>query len=459
MASNVSGSFRDPSGFIFSHSGIIYRQVNQVYKEHYDFLIASGLFGELTRTGLLIPHAEVDTMLAKSPEVYKVLQPEAIKFTSYPYEWCFSQLKDAALITLEVQKRALKSGITLKDASAYNIQFVRGKPLLLDTLSFEKYVEGEPWVAYRQFCQHFLAPLALMSYKDIRLNQLLRVYIDGVPLDMASSLLPFRSRFNLPVLLNIHMHAASQKRYADKPVSAKALDKKMSRTSFLGLIDSLESCIRGLSWKPRGTEWADYYADDSYSPPALEHKKLVVSEFLDSTKPKNAWDLGANIGVFSRLASDRGTETMSFDIDPACVELNYRTAIERGEIHLLPLLIDLTNPSPGIGWENTERMSLVERGGADMVMALALVHHLAISNNLPLARIAGFLRKLCRTLIIEFVPKSDPKVRKLLATRKDVFPDYTREAFEREFSKLFKIQSAVDIKDSQRILYLMAVEG
>ena len=459
MASgNVSGSFRDTSGFIFTCDGVIYRRVNQVYREHYDLLMSSGFYRDLTGAGLLIPHEEADVSLAKSAEAYKVLQPEPVKFTSYPYEWCFSQLKDAALTTLEVQKRAIKSGMTLKDASAYNIQFVKGKLVLIDTLSFEKYVEGEPWVAYRQFCQHFLAPLALMSYKDVRLNQLFRVYIDGVPLDMASSLLPMRSRLNLPVLLNVHMHAASQKRYANKPMSREKMNKKMSRTSFLGLVDSLESCIQGLVWRPRGTEWAEYYQDDSYTPEALEHKKRIVGDFLDKAKPNTVWDLGGNIGVFSRLASSREIDTVSFDIDPACVEVNYRTVKDKGETNILPLLLDLTNPSPGIGWENRERTSLLERGGAEMVMALALVHHLAISNNVPLGRIASFLRRMCRWLIIEFVPKSDSKVQKLLATRKDIFPDYTREVFEREFSKLFRIQSAVGITDSQRTLYQMVAE-
>jgi ribosomal protein L11 methylase PrmA len=255
------------------------------------------------------------------------------------------------------------------------------------------------------------------------------------------------------------MHAASQKRYANKPMSREKMNKKMSRTSFLGLVDSLESCIQGLVWRPRGTEWAEYYQDDSYTPEALEHKKRIVGDFLDKAKPNAVWDLGGNIGVFSRLASGRGIDTVSFDIDPACVEINYRTVKDKGETNILPLLLDLTNPSPGIGWENEERTSLLERGGAKMVMALALVHHLAISNNVPLGRIAGFLRRMCRWLIIEFVPKSDPKVQKLLATRKDIFPDYTREAFEREFGKQFRIQSVVDIMDSPRTVYLMVAEA
>ena len=456
---NVSNSFRDPSGFAFLQDGVIYRQVNIAYKENYDYLISSGLYKSLTDSGLLIRHDEVDINLAKSGNAYKILKPELVKFISYPYEWCFSQLKDAVLTTLEIQKESLKYGMSLKDCSAYNIQFMKGRPVFIDTLSFEKYHEGEPWVAYKQFCQHFLAPLALMSYRNIRLNQLFRVYIDGVPLDLASSLLPFRTRFNLPLLLHIHFHAASQKHYADKPIGKEMIKKRLSRTSFLGLVDSLQSCIKKLTWRPKGTQWVDYYVSSNhYDSDAIEHKKQLVSDFLDKISPKTVCDLGANTGVFSRIASDKGIDTISFDIDPACVEINYLTAIERGETNILPLFLDLTNPSPGIGWENKETMSFLERVRADTVLALALIHHLAISNNLPLDRLASFFKKICSSLIIEFVPKSDPKVQKLLATREDIFSNYTQEAFESEFSKLFSIQTSAKIRNSERTLYLMSAK-
>ena len=455
---NVSSSFRDPSGFLFIRDGVVYRQVNSVYKENYDCLISSGLYKSLTDSGLLIRHDEVDIGYAKADDAYKVLKPELVEFISYPYEWCFSQLKDAALTTLEIQKESLKYGMTLKDCSAYNIQFRKRRPVFIDTFSFEKYREGEPWVAYKQFCQHFVAPLALMSYRDVRLNQLFRLYIDGVPLDLASSLLPFRTRFNFPLLLHIHFHSASQKHYADKPIGKEMIKKRVSHTSFLGLIDGLESCVKKLIWHTKGTEWVDYYAaTNSYTLEAIEHKKQLVNDFLDKISPKTVWDLGANIGVFSRIASDKGIDTISFDIDPACVEINYLTAIEKGETNILPLFLDLTNPSPGVGWENKERMSFLERGRADTVLALALIHHLAISNNLPFDRIANFFKKICSSLIIEFVPKRDPKVQKLLATRKDIFPNYTQEAFESEFSKLFLIQTSAKIRNSERALYLMLV--
>jgi len=450
---NIPSSFRDPSGFLFHRDGSIFRQVNVTYKENYDHLMNSGLYESLSGAELLIPHEEVDIEGARADLAYKLIKPELIPFISYPYEWSFSQLKDAALTTLRIQKKSLDFGMSLKDCSAYNIQFRKGKPVFIDTLSFEKYREGQPWVAYRQFCQHFLAPLALMSYRDIRLNQLLRVHIDGVPLDLASSLLPFRTRLIFSLVTHIHLHARSQKHFADKTINLSG--HKVSRLSFLGLIDNLESAVKKLKWRPRGTEWADYYKDTNYSAEALEHKKKIVAEFLDKVNPKSVWDLGANVGMFSRIASDKGIDTISFDIDPAAIERNYLDCIKRGETSILPLLLDLTNPSPNVGWQNQERMSILERGPADTVLALALVHHLAISNNVPLAKIAEFLSNICNSLIIEFVPKTDSQVQRLLSTREDIFTDYTQPAFELEFGKYFTMHSSARIRDSERTLYLM----
>ncbi|MBA7585575.1 hypothetical protein ES708_27559 [subsurface metagenome] len=450
---SVSGSFRDPSGFLFLYNGEIYRRVNSVYKEHYDYLMGSGLYKKLIDAGLLIPHKEVDIDCEQSKDAYKVLKPERVEFICYPYEWCFSQLKDAALTTLEIEKVALEFGMSLKDCSAYNIQFKEGKPVLIDTLSFEKYREGYPWVAYRQFCQHFLAPLALMAQTDFRLNQLLRIYIDGIPLDLASSLLPFASWLRFTLLSHIHLHAKSQKHYAEKSVNIS--NHRMRRFSLLGLVDNLGSAIKQLKWRPRGTEWADYYEDTNYSANALEHKKRVVAEFLEEISPKSVWDLGANVGMFSRLASDRGINTISFDIDPAAVEKNYLECVARGETNILPLLLDMTNPSPGIGWQNRERMSLIDRGPTDTVLALALVHHLAISNNVPLNQIAEFFRTICNSLIVEFVPRSDTQVQRLLSTREDIFEDYNQPVFESQFSQYFKIRRSIAIRDSERTLYLM----
>lgn len=446
-------SFRDPSGFLFRQDGVIYRQVNLAYRDDYDHFMASGLYRALVDDNLLIPHEEVGIGPPVPEVAYKVIKPQRVPFISYPYEWCFSQLRDAALTTLKMQRKALDFGMSLRDSSAYNIQFKDGRPIFIDTLSFGKYLEGQPWVAYRQFCQHFLAPLALMSHKDIRLHRLLRTYIDGLPLDLASCLLPWRTRVRFSLLSHIHLHARSQKHFADKAINSDR--SRMSRYAFLGVLNSLESAVKKLEWRPAGTEWADYYQDTNYSPQAFEHKKAVVAGFLDKVRPATLWDLGANVGIFSRLAGDRGILTISFDVDPAAVEKNYLDCVARGDARILPLVTDLTNPSPGIGWENRERMSLKERGPADAVLALALVHHLAISNNLPLGHIASFLAEVSRWLIIEFVPKEDSQVQRLLATREDIFPDYTRQAFEQEFSRYFTIDDSADIQESQRTLYLM----
>lgn len=453
----VAGSFRDPSGFLFVRQGTLYRQVNQGYRTHYDQLMESGLYGKLTASGLLIPHEEVAQEPAEAAAAYKIIQPEVVPFISYPYEWSFSQLKAAAQATLKIQKRALKFGMSLKDSSAYNIQFRGRKPVLIDSLSFEIYREGEPWVAYRQFCQHFLAPLALMSHTDVGLSQLLRVHIDGIPLGLASRLLPGRTRLDFGLLTHLHLHAAAQRRYADKPISETARTRRMSRTSFQGLIEGLESAVKKLKWKPAGTEWGDYYTASSghYSGSAQEHKSKLVSEYLDTIQPATVWDLGANIGLFSRLASSRGIPTVAFDIDPAAVEQNYRQCIQEKEEHLLPLLQDLTNPSPALGWESGERKSLQERGPAGAVLALALIHHLAISNNVPLDRLASFFLSLGRWLIIEFVPKHDSQVQLLLASREDIFSEYHVEGFEKAFGASFTIQRRDALPDSERTLYLM----
>lgn len=209
----LASSFRDPSGFLFFENGTLFRSVNRLYQQNYDHLIQSRLYDKLVENDLLIPHREVQHPAEKRDDEYKIIQPEIVPFISYPYEWCFSQLKDAALALIKIQKQALDCNMVLKDASAYNIQFCKGKPLLIDTLSFEIYKENQPWVAYRQFCQHFLAPLSLMASRDIRLGQLIRIYIDGIPLDLVSGLLPISTWFKPALLTHIHLHAKAQKRY------------------------------------------------------------------------------------------------------------------------------------------------------------------------------------------------------------------------------------------------------
>ena len=450
----LAASFRDPSGFLFKRGDKLYRQINQSYQADFDLLNSSGLYEVLVSKGWLVSHEEVEEKPLQAETAYKVIRPEVMPFISYPYEWSFSQLKSAALRTLAVQKAALEHGMVLKDASAYNIQFAGWRPVLIDTLSFERYQDGEPWTAYRQFCQHFLAPLALMAHRDVRLRMLLRSYIDGIPLDLASTLLPARTKLDFGLLTHIHMHAASQQRYSDQTVDRQRVRGRMGKTALLGLIDSLASVVRKLNWKPVGTEWAAYYEATNYVDQSMAHKSEMVQGFINRVQPGLVWDLGANTGRFSRLASQRDIFTVSFDIDPAAVELNYRTCREEKAANLVPLVLDLTNPSPSIGWQNQERLSLLERGPVDLVLALALIHHLAISNNVPLGQLAEFFRAVTHWLVIEFVPKSDSQVQRLLATRLDIFPNYTEDGFLEAFSPCFTLRESVRIKDSDRSLYL-----
>jgi hypothetical protein len=453
--SRSSASFRDPCGFVFERGGQLYRQVNRAGREDYDRLIGSGLYEGLAATGLLVAHEEVDAEPDFPDSAYKVLLPERVPFVSYPYEWCFGQLRDAALLTLELQRRAIASGMSLKDASAYNVQFRGAKPVFIDTLSFEVYREGEPWAAYRQFCQHFLAPLALYGV-DPRLNGLLRSNLDGVPLDLAARILPRRSMLLGGLLMHLYLHARLQGTHADtRDVSSTPPRRGFGRSAMLGLIESLAGTVRGLHAPKAGAGWASYTSDNTYTEAGAAEKRRLVAEFLDRADPASVWDLGANTGEYSRIAAARGANTIAFDLDPACVERNYSDAAARGESRLLPLVTDLANPSPASGWSHLERASLLDRGPADAVLALALIHHLAISNNVPLPEVAAFLARAGRWAIVEFVPKADPQVLRLLRSRRDIFDAYGREEFEAALLAPFEILRSEPIPDSGRVLYLL----
>jgi hypothetical protein len=453
----VEGSFRDPSGFVFTRDGILYRQISTSFRDSFEAFVSSGLYEELVRDGLLVPHQPVGRELAATADAFAVIRPQQIDFISYPYEWSFGQLQDAAILTLDIQERALARGFTLRDSSAYNVQFQDGRPVLIDTLSLEPLVEGKAWVAYKQFCEHFLLPLMLMSTRDVRCNTLLRSYLDGVPLDLGSRLLPRRTWLSPSSLLHIHLHAWAQGRYAGSAVSSAAKGRHMSRQALVTLVRNLRAAVRGLSWRAAGTEWAEYTADNNYSDAAATSKRNLVVAHLREARAATVWDLGANTGEYSRAARETAALVLSFDMDPAAVERNYRRVRAQNETGILPLLLDLTNPSPAQGWAGRERHSLEDRGPADAVLALALIHHLAIGHNLPLDRVASYLAKLGKVLIIEFVPKSDAQVSRLLLSRPDIFPNYTKEGFEQAFSRYFSIQASARIDDSERWLYRMAV--
>ncbi|HXH83574.1 MAG TPA: SAM-dependent methyltransferase [Candidatus Tectomicrobia bacterium] len=386
----------------------------------------------------------------------RVIKPREVEFVSYPYEWAFGQLRAAALATLEIQSRAVQYGMSLRDASAYNIQFVDGRPTLIDTASFEIYEPGRPWVAYRQFCEHFLGPLALMAFRDPRLAGLLRTHIDGIPLDLAAALLPSNARIRPGLLLHVVAHARSQRRRSGRTDAVASSRRTFGETALRGLVDSLKRTVSRLSWRPAASTWTTYYADgESYSPAGVAGKRDTVARFLDRVRPRMVWDLGANTGAFSRLAASKNVQVVAFEGEPSCVEAMYRENVDRGETRLLPLVMDLANPSPSLGWAHDERMSLRSRGPADVVMALALVHHLAIGNNVPLPRIAEFLADLGRFVILEFVPREDPQVQRLLASRQHDFPDYAPAPLEAALVRRFEVRERAGIPDSRRTLYLL----
>lgn len=453
---SVAGSFRDPAGHLFERDGVLYRTVSAGFADDYTAFVDSGLYAALVDEGLLIPHDEADPGLAPDG-AWKVLRPERLPVISYPYEWAPGQLRDAALATLRIQELALAHGMTLRDASAYNIQLRAGRALCIDTLSFARREADRPWVAYGQFCRHFLAPLALACHVDVRLTDLLTTHIDGIPLDLAASLLPGRTRLSPGLLQHLHLHARAQ-RTREAVVDEPSRQPRFSERAMIGLVESLRGAVRRLTWEPGRTTWSDYYAEAGhYSDRAMAHKQELVARHVRAADPATVCDLGANTGRFSRLAAEHGATVVALDVDHGAVEVGWRALHDdppaRGDV--LPLRIDLSAPSPAIGWANRERMTLSERGPFDLVLALALVHHLAIGNNVPLPRVGAHLAELGRHVLVEFVPKSDPKVQVLLATREDVFDDYTREAFEQAVAAHADILAADEIDDSDRVLYLL----
>jgi hypothetical protein len=447
-------SFRDPAGYVALVGGELVRVVRKSYAREWRLLNDSGLLAELQSSGWMVAHEAVSSEEARDPDALCVIRPERISFQSYPYEWCFGQLKEAALLTLDIQMAALGKGMCLKDASAFNVLFHKRRPVFIDSLSFEIYEEGSPWKAYRQFCEHFLAPLVLMADRDPRLGALSRLFLDGVPLDLASKLASARTRVRPGIGIHLHLHAKAQR---GKENASALRTGRVTRTGLLGLVSSLRGTVEGIRPRSEKSRWSGYYADTNYSDAAMAAKQRLVSRYLSSVTPapRQVWDLGANTGTFSEIAARTGALTIAWDADSVAVDRHWRQLGERGEENVLPLVQDFANPSPSIGWAGTERKSLGERATADLAMALALVHHLSIANNVPLPSLADWLAGLAPWLIVEFVPRSDSQVVRMLSTRGDDFADYTDEAFRSAFLRRFEIVSSDPIVDSERILFLM----
>lgn len=442
-------SFKDPSGFVFESGGKFHRQVNRNYQKEYELLMNSGLYSRLVDEKLLIPHSEIDENLTNTQEWFKTLLPEQIEYISYAYEWCFEELKDAALVTLQILRTSLDFGMIIKDATPFNIQFHKGKPVLIDTLSFEKYDPLQPWVAYRQFCQHFLFPLYLEFYLKADLQKTLTTYMDGIPVEITSKMLPLNANLSLGVWL--HVYTQNSLRHSSK---TKAEQIRFNKKKLLNLISHLESIIKKFVVR-KSTAWSNYYEETILGKEYLANKAQIFQEFCEDLNVTSALDLGANEGFFTKLLAQRNIKVVATDTDSRTIGNLYQY-VKKGNItSILPLILDVTNPSPALGFNNSERSAFHDRIKTDLVIALALIHHLVIGRNISLQMIADYFASIAPHLIIEFVPREDEKVQEMLASRKDVFQDYTMEKFEEFFAAHFLITKKKNIPSSPRFLYLM----
>lgn len=444
------GSFRDPAGFVFRRAGHVYRQVNRSYAPTFTRLEETGFLPGLQAENLLIAHERIGTDAAITDDAFAVLRPETVPFVSYPYEWCFSQLKTAALLTLDLQARALARGFILRDASAYNIQFLGGHAVFIDSLSFAIYKSGQPWYAYGQFCEHFLVPLALMAERDIRLAALQRPMSNGIPLDLGSRLLGATTWLRPGLMLHVHAHAASRRRYSRDAAAQKT--RTMTLAALERLTEHLRSTTEGLRWQPGDSEWANYEAEHGYDAASVRAKEGAVAELLANVHAITVWDLGANTGTYSAVAARLGARVVSIDGDYSAVERHYQRV--RTERSTLPLVMDLRDPSPAHGWAHIERQSLSERGPADAVLALALIHHLVLGAGVPLAAVATWLAGLGRFCIVEFVAPDDPQVLRLVAGRTEETHPYTEDEFRRAFAAHFALRERRELSSTSRVLHL-----
>jgi hypothetical protein len=444
-------SYRDPSGFVFERDGIYYRQVNKLYAADYEWLIKSGLYDLLVKEKKLLPHIEVEENLTGEENWYRTLLPEQLHFISYPYEWCFSQWKDAALLTLELVQKALEHDMILKDATPFNIQFVNGAPLLIDSLSFEKYDETKPWIAYHQFAECFIAPLLLARYQSADILRMFQLYPDGMPLRFVSKLLPFKSLFNLNVWLHIRLpnmlSAGRDDNQKKSPV--------FSRQKMKHLISNLYSFVQSLSLPPVRTQWNNYYDETILSGEYASAKKKIIEDWLHGLPGKTVLDIGTNTGLFAHSAASARKYTIAIDADIACIDKLYNDCKEKKINNIIPLCNDIANPAPPIGWENEERTAFLERARPDIVLALALVHHLVIGRNIGFDQIAHVLNNLAPTLIIEFIPAEDPKIQLLCSQKHQVNGRYSESLFIGAFEQKFTLQKKHTIPDTGRILFLM----
>ncbi len=452
-------SFRDPEAQVFSSQGKLYRALSPKALEDWKHLQRTRFFARYTNAGSLVATESVPEMelsAATLPGSWAgLLHHHRIPFVSYPYEWCFGMLKDAALLQLDLLDAALDEGMTLKDASPFNIQWRGSLPVFIDISSFEKRRQGDPWAGYYQFCRMYLFPLMLQSYKQLDFHAWLRGSMEGLePADFLK-LLSTRDLLRPGVLTHVYLHAKMQKRYNDtsRQVRKTLENLGFNETIIKANIKKLKALIARLSWGTGRSEWSHYADTTHYSPSDHSLKERFVATATAARRYELVWDLGANTGRFSEIAARQAGYVIAMDADHLTIERLYQKLRTKENSNILPLVVNLANPSPAIGWACQERQTLADRGRPDLVLCLALIHHLSISSNIPLKIFFDWLVGFRCDVIIEFVTKDDPMVGQLLANRRDVFAEYSRENFETLLDNYFKITSRQPLGSGTRYLY------
>ncbi|MBC8296020.1 MAG: 50S ribosomal protein L11 methyltransferase [Pelagibacterales bacterium] len=453
-----SSSFRDNFGNVFNYKDKILRSVKIVASKNYEFLKDNYIFEKSINSNFLIKFQEMDkNKLPKYFGQFKyVLESKTIPFISYPYEWSFDQLKDAALHHLNFQIFLLNLNTILRDSSAYNVQFINGRPIFIDVLSLKKYEEGEYWTGYGQFCENFLNPLLLGSLKGIRHNDWFKGSLEGISTREFNKILSLKDKISLKILIHIVGHSNLQNQNINNPkkIEKKLKNiKKFQKSSYLFLLKQIKNWIENLKFKKSKTIWENYENEHTYNKLEFEEKKIIVGNFVEKIKPEKLIDLGCNTGIFSEVAISKGaTNVVGLDFDDNAISQAYKKSFEK-KINFLPLVLNLANPSPNQGWMQNERKGLIERFKSDALVALALEHHLVIGKNIPIVQFLKWIKNIARFGLIEFIPKTDETVLKMLSSRKDIFEDYNETYFEKKLSEQTKIVNKHIISKSGRIIF------
>lgn len=460
------GSFRDPGNQVFYLDGQVLRGLTGQAAEDWQALTSSTFFPSLLADGRVCHTELLDPVPAtggSTADWAAVLRHERIPFISYPYEWSFAMLRDAALLHLEILAAALADGFTTKDGSAYNLQWRGARPVFIDVGSFEPARDGEPWAGYRQFCQTMLYPLMLQAHLGLDFQPWLRGRIDGIEASQMRRIFGGARRFSAGVLKHVHLHDAMQARHSGAStakVRDELRDAGFSQELVLATVRAVEKLVRRLDWQPPESHWVDYQQTCSYTAADREAKERFVEAALTGAgQPGLVLDLGANDGTYSRLAARHAAYVLAVEHDPAVVDRLYRQLRAEGEQRILPLVMDLADPSPGGGWRGVERASFADRAGADVVLALAVVHHLAIGRNVPLSEVIdwliGFASRSGARVVVEFVHPEDPMARRLLANKPaGLFADYQRAEFERLLGQRCVVTDRVELPGGTRTLYV-----